>query len=500
VTLGHPPIADAGAVLHSVAVEALCGPLWLQALLLAVNLRRGTLIGQVAAQEAREERFRSSFTGQLPPPLWPRRMPDTNHPAGAVRLGFSIDGDGPCDITVGELAQHVLIPGASGSGKTTTLSRLAGGCVEAGFALVIVDCKGGGLGSVARRLAQLYRLPFQTVDPDADAGDEAAIGYNVCSGDAASVGNKLVGSFTYGPSAEIFKNISMEVVPVLARGLAEAGRPVTLQALYDVLASHTKIEELATAVYHRTNNEGLRDLLLRFGEDAEPRGLIREAYLGLQKRLGALLEGKFGELFRRPDALDWDTATSAPCVTYLALSATASSEDVELMGRVIAQDLKQLCARRLAAQERGVKLQPVLVVFDEFAALREAQQIVDLLLQARQALLSVVISTQFLPETVPLRTPCLQAGVIIAHRVASEDANSLAAEFGTRTSREMTHAIDKTTGQTDKGSIRRVEEYRLHPNHIRDLTPGLAAVRIAGRMADADVVPVIRVQKDAGGP
>jgi len=63
---------------------------------------------------------------------------------------------------------------------------------------------------------------------------------------------------------------------------------------------------------------------------------------------------------------------------------------------------------------------PALIVFDEFAALREAEQIVDLLLQARQARFSVVVSTQYLP----VLKACLGSGLIIAHRLESDDAET----------------------------------------------------------------------------
>src|SRR5438552_18923633 len=72
------------------------------------------------------------------------------------------------------------------------------------------------------------------------------------------------------------------------------------------------------------------------------------AHSGLAFRLGALLEGKCGELLRMKKAFDWDGALAKPSVTYFGLSATAASEDVELMGRVIAQDAKSACARRLS--------------------------------------------------------------------------------------------------------------------------------------------------------
>lgn len=144
----------------------------------------------------------------------------THHLPGSVRLGVDAEINRPLDLRLpDELAAHVFLPGTSGAGKTTTLARLADGVVANGYAAIFIDCKGGDLGATARRLAERYRLPFYLVDPD----DPESLGYNPCSGDASSVANKLVGAFTYGPAAEIYKNIAMEAVPLAVRGLIASG-------------------------------------------------------------------------------------------------------------------------------------------------------------------------------------------------------------------------------------------------------------------------------------
>lgn len=182
-----------------------------------------------------------------------------------------------------------------------------------------------------------------------------------------------------------------------------------------------------------------------------------------------------------PDALDWDKAFAEPSVTYIALSTLATSEDVELLGRVITQDLKQVAGSRIRAVARGEEIVPVLVIFDEFAALREAEQLVDLLLQARQAVLPTVISTQYLPESVPLRKSCLSAGLLLVHRVEAEDAELIAAQFGTRPTSEVTQQVDYTTGYSERGSIRRVDVFNVHPNELRNFRVGQVAMRSVPR-------------------
>lgn len=395
------------------------------------------------------------------------------HPEGAIRLGVDAETNRPLDLELpAELAAHVFLPGASGSGKTTTVTRLSDGALANSYGVVIVDAKAGGLGGAARDLAERHELPFYLVDPD----DPQSLGYNPCSGDPSSVANKIVGAFTYGANAEIYKSIALEAVPVVVRGLQEAAEPVTLQALHDAFEPRG-MELIALKL---PNGSRTAKRLLALGDRQDDRA-GSGGRGGLRYRLGALLEGKFGELFRADHALDWEQAIAEPSVIYVALSALASSEDVELMGRVVAQDLKQVCARRLRRIAGGDELVPVLAVFDEFAALNEAAQLADLLLQARQALMPTVISTQYLPETVPLRKACLGAGLLIVHRVEAEDAEAIAAQFGTHRATDVTHQIDYASGYSEKGSARRVDRYNVNPNEFRSFTVGQAAVKMVPR-------------------
>ena len=71
----------------------------------------------------------------------------------------------------------------------------------------------------------------------------------------------------------------------------------------------------------------------------------------------------------------------------------------------------------------------------------------------------------------------LQAGVLVVHRLDAKDAEEIAAQFGTKSTWKVTHQMDWETGSTSKGSVRDVEDYVVHPNTLRRLPVGQAAVR-----------------------
>jgi hypothetical protein len=491
---------DGALILRSLPVEALAGPLTLELFSLAILVERRTIGGQVRRDHRLDKQQWRAISGHLGPTERLQAMLSHQgrvrseaaipHPRGFVRLGVDAEINQPIDLRLpDEFALHVFMPGAYGAGKTTTIARLADGAIASGYSAIFVDCKGGGLGDTARELAERYDRPFYLVDPD----DPDSLGYNPCSGDAPSVANKLVGAFTYGPAAEIYKNIAMEAVPLAVRGLLGAGEEVTLESLHSALSTRGLAKLAHNIDGPDPGTERLKRRLLELSSREADR-VSKSGQVGLQRRLGALLEGKFGELFRADYVLDWDEALAQPSVTYIALSTLASSEDVELFGRVIAQDLKQVCSRRLQALRRGEDVIPALAVFDEFAALREAEQLADLGFQAREARMPLVISTQYIPQTIELRKVALSAGLILAHRVESDDAEAIAGQFGTRKRNELTHQVDFTTGFAEKGSVRRVDTYNVNPNVLRTLKSGRLALRSVERERHA----IVNVYRDRG--
>ena len=202
-------------------------------------------------------------------------------------MRLAVDGETrrPLDLKLpDELATHVCLPGATGSGKTTTLTRIADGALANWYWLVVIDCKAGDLGDSARMLAERYDLPFYVVDPD----DPHTLGYDVCAGDGPSVANKLVGAFAYGPSAEIYKNIAMEAIPLVVEGFIAAGDDVTLESLYNafgprgfaIIAQKLPDESPETDRLRRR----LRDLAARSGQAGHQRALRHATPIGRAAR------------------------------------------------------------------------------------------------------------------------------------------------------------------------------------------------------------------------
>ncbi len=380
-----------------------------------------------------------------------------------------------------DLARHALILGNTGSGKTVTTERIVHGALAAGAPVVIVDGKGGRLERTARALATLHQLPFRSalgLSPN-------SLGYNPCRiGEPAQVADKLVSSFTFDPAGEIYRQVAQEAISVLVTAMRLAGIRVTMRSLADAL-DPSAMRGLAerVAIQDADLARELRGLSSRGNPSST-------AYLGMRARLGSVVRGVFGPALERGPSLRISAALKDRAVTHISLPAMASTGDVSVMARILIQDLKQAACLRLGAQD----LPPAVVVLDEFAALGDPTQMVDLLRQSREAQISIVVASQQLPENVDLRGSLLSSGLVICHQVTGADAETMSARFGTRPDIVVSRTLDPARrGKVAGTSIRRSERPEISASELMHLPTGRAAVvwNTSGhRVAIVDIEPL----------
>ncbi len=368
-------------------------------------------------------------------------------------------------LQLSELGRHVTLIGTTGSGKTTTLGRLMDAALSAGWSVLVVDAKGGRLANICRALGDEHGVAARIWLP----GSARGWTYDPCAGEPTAVGNRLVGAFDHGREGQVYRNLSQALVPLAVRALIESGQPCTLDSLRYSL-DETHLAGLA----RRTVDPDLKTELLAMVNNP----LHRTTLAGIAGRLRSLRYGVFGQwLLPSERTLDLGACLNAAGVTYLGLPATAASEDVALVGRVLIQHLKQVAYDGLWSD----RPHPGLVVFDEFASLGDATQLVDLLLQAREAQLAVVVSTQQLPrDSAVLRKALLGSGVLIAHQVgAPEDADALARALGSRSGTEVVRQISLgSAGPIVRRFLRTRESFLVGPDQLGRLAVGQAALSV----------------------
>jgi len=68
--------------------------------------------------------------------------------------------------------------------------------------------------------------------------------------------------------------------------------------------------------------------------------------------------------------------------------------------------------------------------------------------------------------------------VVVAHGVATQDADLLAAQFGTHPVSTYTTTVDHETGTATRSALRRDEDDTVPANRLRELGVGEAALRV----------------------
>jgi hypothetical protein len=415
------------------------------------------------------------------------------HPLGAVRLGCDVETGLPVDLTHEETRRGVTILGVPGSGKTTTIAVLSDGRVAAGHAVVLVDLKGTGLRSVAMHAAERHRVPFRLVDPlDPDTlglaftGDAPDIANHLASGIGRGEGNAAF----YGDAARV--TLTAVIAGLQAEHKAER---LSLASILAPMASPAALRELGRAA-----GGTIGQRLMERADAIHGDRSISMAVRGLSERLTGVALGRFQRLFEENRALlDWSDAFGSVGVTYLSLPTLAATGDTAVMSQFLLGAILQECHRRQRAIEGGEACLPALLAVDEAPAV-QSDMLPLLLLQSRSALVSVVTGSQILGEDAMLRGALLGAGVIVAHTLAAPDAEPVAQVWGTTDRISLTTRLSPA-GETGDGTATAAEAYRFHPNLLRRLDVGQAALSVDGgrRSMLVQIAPVLSESGLANG-
>lgn len=382
---------------------------------------------------------------------------------GKDRGGSAVHLDVPLD-----LARHVTILGTTGSGKTVTTERIIEAACAAQMAVVVVDVKGGKLRHAVSALGSGGANAGGVLSP-LDGGQ---LGYNPCElGGPAQVADKLVSAFSFDAAGEIYRQISQEAIALTVDALRSLNKPVNVRTLRDLL------DPRSLTMLGREVQEKNPQLAGELQSLASRGALTAMGLAGMRARLGSLLHGIFGGWLDAPKGWDVAGALATPGISYICLPVMASSGDVALMSRVLVQDIKQVACSRMEGYAT-----PALVVFDEFAALGDPVQMSDLLRQAREAAVGIVVATQHLPQDIALRQSLLSAGLVIAHHLDVDDASVVSALCGAIADYTPTRVIDAATRTWAPTSVSRSERAIVTPTDLISQKQGeVVVVRSLGQ-------------------
>ncbi len=373
---------------------------------------------------------------------------------------------------------HMLVVGATGSGKTVTETWTAVRAIERGMGAVVVDPKGDR--AMRRELARAAARSARTFIEWTPAGPSIYNPY--ASGGETEIADKLLAGERF--SEPHYLRQAQRYLGHVVRALRTAGYEVSLQAVAYHLDPH-RLELLAREL-PSSEAQSTLDYLdsLSARQVAELAGVRDRLAIVAESDVGRWLDPSVCGAHR----FDLREAIRSRAVVYFDLAADSRPLLTQMLGAAIVQDL----TTTIAALQRGPV--PTVVVIDEFAAIA-AEQIVRLFGRARSAGVSLVLGTQELADLrLPGRESLLEQvlgnlAVLVAHRqVVPRSAELITALTGTvgawRTSRHGDGRLTRT----------RTRESVLTADDVMRLGAGVAATIVLGRGSGARITRVFSLE------
>jgi Helicase HerA, central domain len=358
----------------------------------------------------------------------------------AGERALPVDG-GRVLISPDRLCRHMLVCGATGSGKTETVLRLAYAIAKCSRAPVFYLDGKGDRGTAERFVALM-----------ADAGRRARVFPN----------EPFCG--WRGAPHEIHGRL-MEVVDYASDGPASWYRDIAKNVLRLVCEHPEGPPRCSGEVLARMDLEALRRTYAR---DSTLSALTAQQVQQVRLRYAAF----FGQT---RGALDGDWAWEDTAAAYLLLDSLALREETSGLARLLFEDFAHYFTTR---KPRG---QFALLIVDEFSALASAAGMASRVEQARGFDTGLVLAPQVVAgmgEEGEAARILGSVETVICHRVNTPEEIVFLA--GTRKAMEYSshYAQEGATGQ---GSARVQHQFKIEPNRVRALEPGVAYVISRGR-------------------
>ena len=431
---------------------------------------REVLTGGDLATRARQRR---GITHAVRARVVRRRMKDREWATDdGVALGQDRTGAAVWIPVCGSRAAMTLAAGATGSGKTVTMALMALAAIRRGFGVAVVDPKPDDF---LRKLLH-------------DAADRAGRRLTVWSPDGGSVYNP----YQVGTDTEIadkilstetftephYQRLAQRYLGHVVRSLRAAEITVSLATIHQ----HMQPGRLSALARQLRDEKRLE--LLDYLETLTPQQ--ERDLAGTRDRLAILAESDVRDWLdprTAGDKIDLRRSLEGGDIVVFRLDSDRRPLATGMLASAVIQDLVAISADRQHGDHR-----PGLVIIDEFSAIA-AKEVARLFSRARGAQLSIVLGTQELADLEAVLGALSSGGirdrilgnldVLVSHRqVVPESAETVAAIAGTRGAWITTHQIGDGIGamRTGLGSRTRGREYRIHPDEIKSLGVGEAAV------------------------
>lgn len=374
---------------------------------------------------------------------------------------------------------HAQVIGTTSAGKTeSVILPWAIHDIEKGNGLLMIDGK-----SDRAFLDKLYAYVVKANKQDkfklfslAEIG--ASSTFNpLFGGSAREVSERVFSSFTF--ENEYYRNVQYKIFFLIVSLIQEAGKVPTFTLVHSLLSDPEQLQIWILKSKNPTTVFALDKFLKLSKKDRD------EQVSGLEAALSHFTGGEMASLYNsiQPDIL-MEEVLSKGQICYFQLPTLYFPFLSEVTGKLVLQTFQSAVARRHLGKDKEKKFFSCYLddfqdyIYPGFGAL---------LNKSRSANVGVVFSHQSLGDLEKV-SPAFRNIVLTNTNIKCvmrtsdpETSDYFSQSFGTETGKKSTERETRTLfgkSKTGEGSVRDVEQFKVHPNDIRALGTGQGYVSI----------------------
>ena len=373
-------------------------------------------------------------------------------------LGYSINERRIIKFDEVNFSRHTFISGASGWGKSYLFKILIENTLRNERPLVYIDPKGANseiqtfinLCEKYGRKYYIFSEHFHSPSQFNPLGDL----------DSEQVVEGVIRSFNWGLNPEqYYLNKAQEILSDVVFDLKSANKIVDFHTILEGVLAHKSKDEAS--------------------------GLIANLKTICRSNFGKLLKDSFSEGGRTSGAKTAMTMRKAldegACI-YIGASTQGYGSMARTIGKIFVNELLQLSHYRgVVSKSSSENIGAPFAVFIDEAGSILFQDFIDLINKARSSGIQIYTAVQSMQDFDALAggKPFMKqlfecySNFIFLRQSGPESAEMVSSLFGTYLSKKETEVIEDG-GKTGKGSVREVNEFRVHPDIVKELNIGQA--------------------------
>lgn len=379
-------------------------------------------------------------------------------------------------LTDEERVRHIHVIGSTGAGKSVFLFNLFRQDVELGGSVIFIDAK-GDLENLAK-VREIVRRAGREKDLLVLNFIQSCNTYNpLYRGNPTQLKDKIIASIVW--SEPYYQRVSENMLLLLFTSVRKV---LTLRQVYEILNDPTQI-------YKYTEKSSAAIEFVNFANTykREKATLISE--------IGLIV---FSDFYSMLDTVEPEIDFFDVCrnrkIVYIGIDVQSYQETSKRLGRMITEDINTtsgLIQTTVKEQERNY----VSVIIDEFQAFG-TENFINVLSRGRSSGFMITIAHQSLADLDMIKSGFSKQVIdntytkIVLPIQDPYTVETIANMIGTYKDFEHTQEVyyDSFGYGGERGSVKLVDEYIIHPNDIRQLRTGEAVYK-SGRRAGIIQIP-----------